>query len=52
MARSRVDGRVRCDAALQRQEPGLLSEAQFEAAGYEIPETWEELLALTETIAD
>ncbi len=26
--------------------------AQFEAAGYEIPETWDELLALTQTIAD
>ncbi|MFO7682140.1 MAG: ABC transporter substrate-binding protein, partial [Chloroflexota bacterium] len=26
--------------------------AQFEAAGYEVPETWEELLALTQDIAD
>ena len=26
--------------------------AQFEAAGYEIPETWDELMALTQTIAD
>jgi alpha-glucoside transport system substrate-binding protein len=26
--------------------------AEFEAAGYEIPETWEELLALTQQIAD
>ncbi|MFQ5422313.1 MAG: extracellular solute-binding protein, partial [Anaerolineae bacterium] len=26
--------------------------AQFDAAGYEIPETWDELLELTQTIAD
>ncbi len=26
--------------------------AQFEAAGYEIPQTWDDLLALTQTIAD
>jgi len=26
--------------------------AQFDAAGYEVPETWEEMLALTQTIAD
>jgi ABC-type glycerol-3-phosphate transport system substrate-binding protein len=26
--------------------------AAFEAAGYEVPETWDELLALTQTIAD
>ncbi len=26
--------------------------AQFEAAGYEVPETWEELLALTQQISD
>jgi alpha-glucoside transport system substrate-binding protein len=26
--------------------------AQFDAAGYEVPETWDELLALTQTIAD
>lgn len=26
--------------------------AQFEAAGYEIPETWDELMKLTQTIAD
>ncbi len=26
--------------------------AQFEAAGYEVPTTWDELLALTQTIAD
>ncbi|MCL4263270.1 MAG: ABC transporter substrate-binding protein [Anaerolineae bacterium] len=26
--------------------------AQWEAAGYEIPQTWDELLALTQTIAD
>ncbi|MEA3336886.1 MAG: ABC transporter substrate-binding protein [Chloroflexota bacterium] len=26
--------------------------AQFEAAGYQIPETWDDLLALTQTIAD
>ncbi len=26
--------------------------AQFEAAGYEVPETWDELVALTQTIAD
>ena len=26
--------------------------AQFDAAGYEVPETWEELLALTQMIAD
>jgi alpha-glucoside transport system substrate-binding protein len=26
--------------------------AQFEAAGYEVPKTWDELMALTQTIAD
>ena len=26
--------------------------AQFDAAGYEVPETWDEMLELTETIAD
>ena len=35
------------------QEPGLVPESPaFEAAGYEIPETWDELLELTQTIAD
>ena len=39
-------------APLQRQEPGVVSEGRsLMRPGYEVPETWDELMALTEQIA-